>query len=48
MGKDSCKIPANKLSDDVLKKKQKKAPGPSLKKGVKDLKSKKEDEEKSL
>jgi hypothetical protein len=42
-GKDFCKIPASKLSDDVLKMKQKKALVPSVKKGVKDSKAKKED-----
>jgi hypothetical protein len=42
-GKDFCKIPASKLSDDVLKTKQKKALVPSVKKGVKDSKAKKED-----
>jgi hypothetical protein len=44
LGKEFCKIPSDKLTDEVLKKKQMKALGPSVKKGVKDPKSKNEDD----
>jgi hypothetical protein len=45
LGKDFWKILTNKLTDDNLKKKQKKAPGPSIKQGGKINKSKKSDDD---
>jgi hypothetical protein len=45
LGKDFCNIPVSKLSDENLKKKQKKALGPGAKKVDKPSQSKSKDED---
>jgi hypothetical protein len=46
LDKDFCKIPINKLSDENLKKKRKKAPGPGVKQVSRSKHSKKNDYDK--
>jgi hypothetical protein len=45
LGKEFCNIPVTKLSDENLKKKQKKAPGPGVKKVAKSGQPKSKDED---